>query len=223
MTYRLTLAALLLPACIQLQSLDVGGAPQNVVTDWRDEVVYQLLTDRFADGDTSNDYNIDLTNMESYHGGDWQGVIDELDYLQQLGVTAVWISPVVKNVESDSGNSSYHGYWAQDFTQVNPHFGTLAGLRALSDAVHARKMKLILDLVTNHVGQLFFYDINKNGEPDIIEEGTGTSSPVTRVTEYDPDYDPNGVQAETSLGLSGPAPIIFFQRAETSIAFRRCR
>ena len=163
----------LLAGCFNLKTLDGNAPPQNLVSDWRDEVVYQVMVDRFANGDLTNDYNVDLTNQESYHGGDWQGVIDHLDYLQQLGVTTVWISPVVKNVESDAGNSSYHGYWGQDFTQVNPHFGTLAELRALSDALHKRKMKIVLDIVTNHVGQLFFYDMNKNGAPDILIQGSG--------------------------------------------------
>ena len=89
-------------------------------------------------------------------------------------MTTVWISPVVKNVESDAGNGSYHGYWAQDFTQVNPHFGSLADLRTLADTLHKRNMKLVLDIVTNHVGQLFFYDMNKNGEArHFLIQGSG--------------------------------------------------
>jgi glycosidase len=201
--------ALALLSCRDLKS--VGDKPAvNLVSDWRDEVVYQMLVDRFANGDKSNDYNIDPSNMNSYHGGDWQGVIDKLDYLQGLGVTTIWISPIVKNVESDAGISGYHGYWAQDLTQVNPHFGSVAKLRELSDQVHARNMKLVLDIVTNHMGQLFYYDVNKNGQPDILIEGSGTQSEVVRVTEYDPDYKSGGIRAFTSLGDAGPAPIVFF-------------
>ena len=74
----------------------------NQVVDWRDEVIYQLFTDRFADGDPSDNYNVDLTRWGKYHGGDWQGVIDKMDYLKDLGVTTIWISPVVKNVEEDA-------------------------------------------------------------------------------------------------------------------------
>ena len=123
------------------------------VEDWRDEVIYQVIIDRFNDGDVNNNYNVDTRSMSRYHGGDWQGLIDKLDYLQDLGVTTLWISPVVKNIEEDAGFASYHGYWTVDFLKHNAHFGDLATLRRLSDELHARGMKLILDIVTIHVGQ----------------------------------------------------------------------
>ncbi len=186
-----------------------GQAPKltTVVKDWRDEVVYQVLIDRFANGDANNDQNVKPRDAAAYHGGDYQGLIDRLDYLADLGVTALWISPVVKNVEEDAGVAGYHGYWAQDFTEVNPHFGDLPKLRELVDKAHARNMKVILDIVTNHIGQLFYYDINRNGQPDEQLMGSGTSSPITRTTEWDPDFDERGVQSFTSLGPSGPAPL----------------
>jgi alpha-amylase len=179
------------------------------VADWRDEVIYQLLVDRFADGDAGNNFRVDTAAPGKWHGGDWKGVEDHLDYLQSLGVTTLWISPVVKNVDTDAGFDGYHGYWAQDLTQVNPHFGDLPALRHMVDAAHQKNMKVILDIVTNHLGQLFYYDINENGEPDERVAGSGTTSSVTHVNEYDPDFDPRGVQARTSLGESGPAPVIF--------------
>jgi glycosidase len=188
--------------------------------DWRDEVIYQLLVDRFADGDLNNDVNVRPGELGRYQGGDWQGVIDHLDYLEALGVTALWISPVVRNLETDANFDAYHGYWQQDFTHVNPHFGDLAKLRELVQRAHARKLKVILDIVTNHVAQLFYYDINGNGSPDENTYGAGCGEQppmdrqacpdppvITHVTEYDPDYDPNGVRGYTSLGFSGPAPI----------------
>src|SRR5690349_14664432 len=97
--------------------------------DWRDQVIYQLLVDRFANGDLNNDQDIDPTALGRYQGGDWQGVIDHLDYLEKLGVTALWISPVVRNLETDANFDGYHGYWQQDFSHVNPHFGDLGKLR----------------------------------------------------------------------------------------------
>ena len=93
--------------------------------DWRDQVIYQIMIDRFANGDPNNDFNVEPSVPGRYHGGDWQGVIDHLDYLQELGVTALWISPVVKNTEEDAGFASYHGYWTQDFLRPNAHFGDL--------------------------------------------------------------------------------------------------
>ncbi len=188
------------------------------VQDWRDEVIYQLIVDRFNNGDINNDFNVDTRSMARYHGGDWQGIIDKLDYLQELGVTTLWISPPVKNVEEDAGFASYHGYWTVDFLKHNPHFGDLATLRRLSDELHKRGMKLILDIVTNHVGQVFFYDINMNGQADEwlagrgdTDKGSGrTSGELSRVTEYDPDYLAHGIDAYTSMGISGQAPIVFF-------------
>ncbi len=188
--------------------------------DWRDEVIYQVLVDRFANGDLSNDFNVRPGELGRFQGGDWQGLINHLDYLEELGVTALWISPVVRNLETDANFDSYHGYWQQDFEKVNPHFGDLGKLRELVNAAHGRNMKVILDIVTNHVGQLFYYDINGNGLPDdnVYGAGCGTQPPmdkqpcpspavITHLTEYDPDYDPQGIRGYTSLGFSGPAPV----------------
>jgi alpha-amylase len=209
----LVLGAFTLGACTDFGPVEPKKVLTSNVTDWRDEVIYQLMVDRFANGDINNDYNVDEGKLGRYQGGDYQGVIDKLDYLEALGVTALWISPVVRNVEEDAGFASYHGYWTQDFLTVNPHFGDLAALRRLVDGAHARGMKVILDIVTNHVGQLFYYDINGNGQPDENVYGSGDAptggehSPLWHQTEYDPDYDPRGVQSYTSLGEGGPAPV----------------
>lgn len=181
------------------------------VADWRDEVIYQVLVDRFANGDVNNDFNVRPGALARFQGGDWKGLEDHLDYFKSLGVTTLWISPIVKNVETDADVDSYHGYWAQDLEQLNPHFGDLASLRSLVASAHEQSIKVVLDVVTNHMGQLFYYDMNMNGHPDVYILGTGGSSPVTRITEYDPDWDPRGVQAFTSLGLAGPAPIVFIE------------
>jgi alpha-amylase len=208
---------LLSAGCMDFKGLD-GDRPVSTHTqDWRNEVIYQELTDRFANGDLANDYRIQKNAPARYHGGDWRGIEDHLDYIQNLGVTALWISPLVKNVETDAGVDGYHGYWTQDFTQLNPHFGDITSLRRMIDGAHDRGIKVILDIVVNHVGQLFYYDINLNGQPDERVAGAGAplygdqphTSDVSHVNEYDPDYDPRGVQAWTSLGEAGPAPIVF--------------
>ncbi|HEY4181602.1 MAG TPA: alpha-amylase family glycosyl hydrolase [Kofleriaceae bacterium] len=207
----------------------------NAGLDWRDQVIYQIVIDRFSNGDPNNDINVEPSVPGKYHGGDWQGVIDKLDYLQDLGVTALWISPVVKNTEEDAGFASYHGYWTQDFLRPNAHFGDISKLRELVDKAHKKGMLVILDVVTNHMGQLFYYDINGNGQPDDTISGGGNShtclqvcrdnpaacsademeyckdggSYLERIIEWDPDYDPRGVQGWTSLGFSGPADVRF--------------
>jgi alpha-amylase len=217
------LAAVATAGCMDFSKVEGNRPIKTHVQDWRDQIIYQVITDRFADGDRSNDYRIDPSTLAHYQGGDWRGIEDHLDYLQQLGVTTLWISPIVKNVEDDAGVDGYHGYWTQDFTELNPHFGNLASLRELVDAVHARGMSIVLDIVVNDIGQLFYYDVNLNGQPDQQIEGAGPlaspplnagTSPVTYINEYDPPYDPNGVQAYTSLGPAGPAPIVFFEDAE---------
>ncbi len=212
-----SLAPILLAACVDPTAYTSPPALTTEVDDWRDEVVYQVLVDRFANGDQNNDYNENTSDqiLTSYMGGDWQGLIDQIPYLQALGVTAVWISPVVANVEVDAGISSYHGYWTQDFLEVNAHFGDIADLRRMVDEMHRADIKVIQDIVTNHVGQLFYYDINRNGLPDTTFYGSGdqdtldefSEDPIEIITEWDPAYDAGGIEGWTSLGPSGPAPL----------------
>jgi alpha-amylase len=198
-------------ACVSIPEEGIQPVLGTRVEDWRDEVIYQVLVDRFANGSVNNDFQVRPGALARYQGGDWRGMIEHLDYIETLGVTTLWISPVVKNVETDADVDGYHGYWAQDVTQTNPHFGDLADLRALVAEAHKRKLKVVLDIVTNHMGQAFFYDMNLNGKADIYIGGTGTTSKVERISEFDPDWDPRGVQAFTSLGNAGRAPIVFIQ------------
>ncbi len=127
-------------------------------TDWRNENIYQILTDRFYDGNPSND-NVEASHNSPYaptanngiHGGDFQGIQDKLDYIKSLGASAIWISPIVFNI---GGTSAYHGYGAQDFYMLAPHWGTMTDLSNMVQAAHARGIKVILDIVCNHTGDL---------------------------------------------------------------------
>ena len=210
----LAIAPFALASCVDVSPAPAEFHPGSHVDDWRDEVIYQVLVDRFADGDASNDHRVDRSAPARFHGGDWRGLAEHLDYVQALGVSAIWISPIVKNVETDAGIDSYHGYWQQDPFALNPHFGNLQDLRDFVGKAHARGIKVILDVVTNHMGQLFYYDINMNGRPDEDVRGgvdpTGTAtSPTIHISEYDPDYEAPAVMSWTSLGIAGPAPVIF--------------
>ncbi len=197
-------------ACLSVPNDGQQPVLATHVKDWRDEVIYQLIVDRFADGDVNNDFNVAPGNLGKYQGGDWKGVVDHLDYLQALGITTLWISPVVQNVDSDADIDGYHGYWQQDLTQVNAHFGDLASLRSMVAAVHDRGMKVVLDIVCNHMGQVFFYDINHNGRPDDYVNGSGgPDDPIVQVSEYDPPWTPGGVLGFSQEGSSGRAPILF--------------
>ncbi|MFT5993204.1 MAG: alpha-amylase, partial [Bradymonadia bacterium] len=202
------LSALVSVGCADRRPTDVTTNFETTSNagDWRGEVIYQLMVDRFDNGNRNNDHGVVPGDLGRYQGGDWRGVTDNVDYLVELGVTTVWISPVVRNVESDAGFDGYHGYWTQDFKDVNPHFGDIAELREMVSTLHDNGILVILDVVTNHVGQVFYYDINRNGRPDDSIQGSGQFSPILRSGEYDPDFDPRGVQGYTSLGESGPAP-----------------
>lgn len=134
--------------------------------DWDEAVIYFAVTDRFFDGDTSNndaygvgDYDTSDKGGSSYHGGDFAGLTEKLDYLKDLGVNTIWITPIVENITADQHDAKtdmdtygYHGYWASDFTKLNKHLGTEEEFAALLDAAHSRGMKLMVDVVLNHAG-----------------------------------------------------------------------
>ncbi len=136
----------------------------------QDEVIYFLLPDRFENGDTSNDSGglsgdrlatgFDPTHKGFFHGGDLKGLTRRLDYIQNLGATAVWLAPIFKNkpVQGPKGQESagYHGYWVTDFTSVDPHLGTNAEFKAFVDAAHARGMKVYMDIIANHTADVLF-------------------------------------------------------------------
>ena len=130
---------------------------------WEEQVIYFVMPDRFANGDPTNDDQgqgeFDPTNGAKYSGGDLQGLIDRLDYIQGLGATAIWITPPVANMWWDPlvSYGGYHGYWARDLRTVDEHLGTLDTYQALSDALHRRGMYLIQDIVPNHMGNFFTY------------------------------------------------------------------
>lgn len=148
----------------QAAAAPVDRAPQ-------DEVIYFVLPDRFENGDPSNDrggltgdrlsHGHDPTSKGFYHGGDLRGLVSRLDYIQGLGVTAIWLTPVFKNkaVQGAAGAESagYHGYWVTDFTSIDPHLGTDADMQALVATAHARGMKVYMDIIANHTADVIAY------------------------------------------------------------------
>jgi len=122
------------------------------------DLIYLVMTDRFADGNAANNQpasaapnSFDLSKPRAWHGGDFAGIEQNIPYLQSLGVTALWTTPVADNSPMPD---SYHGYAATNLYAVDPHFGTLDDYRHLSAALHAAGIKLIIDLVPNHIGVL---------------------------------------------------------------------
>ncbi len=137
----------------------------------QDEVIYFVMPDRFENGDPSNDRGglsgdrlntgFDPSDKGFFHGGDLKGLTSRLDYIQGLGATAVWLTPIFKNkaVQGPPGHESaaYHGYWITDFTQVDPHLGTNADFKTFVDAAHSRGMKVYMDIVVNHTADVIEY------------------------------------------------------------------
>jgi glycosidase len=113
------------------------------------DVLYLIMTDRFARAGSDDPPGDNRSLPRGWHGGDLDGITEHLDYLKQLGVTTVWTTPVASN---GAMPDAYHGYAATDLYAVDKHFGTLADYRHLSSELHARGMKLVIDLVPNHVG-----------------------------------------------------------------------
>ena len=134
--------------------------------DWDEAVVYFMMTDRFFDGNESNNTASGADtygdNPGLYHGGDFAGVTAKLDYLQDLGVNTIWLTPIVKNIAgvtvTDEGsedvpyNAAYHGYWASDFTKLNPTMGTTEEFKTMISEAHKRGMRIMVDIVVNHAG-----------------------------------------------------------------------
>ncbi len=134
-----------------------GGRTYAAERDWRDEILYFVMTDRFFDGDTSNDRDVDKAAKGAFHGGDLAGLVAKLDYLTDLGITALWITPVVEQIDHPVHGAGfpdwgYHGYWAEHFDRVEPRLGTEADLRRLVDEAHRRGIRVLLDVVLNHPG-----------------------------------------------------------------------
>ncbi|KAL8659980.1 MAG: hypothetical protein Q9226_000143 [Calogaya cf. arnoldii] len=118
--------------------------------DWRGRSIYQIITDRFSPSNSTMPCDV---AKQQYCGGTWQGIINRLDYIQNIGFTAIWISPVTAQIEENTAEGeAYHGYWQQNIYALNPHFGTIGDLQALATALHARNMSLMVDVVVNHFG-----------------------------------------------------------------------
>lgn len=189
--------------------------------DWDEAVIYFAVTDRFFDGDTSNndaygvgDYDTSDKGGSSYHGGDFAGLTQKLDYLKDLGVNTIWITPIVENITSDQHDADtdtatygYHGYWASDFTKLNQHLGTEEEFAALIDAAHSRGMKLMVDVVLNHAGygtEKYFNNILEGADGKKIKMLRDSSNTVSGDDKQDalsdlPDFVTEDAEVRNQL------------------------
>lgn len=154
------------PSFVKIADLPIEQCEQReFIRDFRKETMYFVFTDRFYDGDPGNNegnnpatYDPNKLNWRKYFGGDIQGLIDQLDYLEALGVTSIWTTPMVDNsdfVETELDQAGYHGYWARDFFQIDEHLGDWEKFDELIREMTLRGMKMVMDFVPNHSGNAF--------------------------------------------------------------------
>ena len=166
--------------------------------DWDESVIYFMVTDRFFDGNESNNtasgaqtYGKD--NAGLYHGGDFAGITQKLDYLEDLGINTIWITPIVENIPgvkvTDTGkedvpyNAAYHGYWASDFTKLNPTLGTEEEFQTLIDQAHSRGIRIMVDIVVNHAGyDTAFGDMIRSG--DDVVSGSDQKDSLSNLPDF---------------------------------------
>ena len=148
---------------------------------WDNATVYFMLTDRFKNSDPSNDNSFGRKKdgkdeIGTWHGGDFKGITEKLDYLKNLGVNAIWITPMVEQVHGFVGGGEngtfpfygYHGYWALDFTKIDPNYGDEAALKTMVDEAHKRGIRVVLDVVMNHVGYATLADLQDVGPQGVV-------------------------------------------------------
>ena len=138
---------------------------------FQDEIFYFVLPDRFYNGDKSNDLGaaagdkkralsrggFDKSHKGKFHGGDLVGLTEKLPYLDNMGITAIWLTPILRNQAMQAGTSGYHGYWILDFTEIDPHLGSNADLKHFIEQAHQRNIKVFFDIITNHTADVIKY------------------------------------------------------------------
>ena len=195
----------------QLKSRSSENGKSRVLGVRAEDFLYLIMTDRFANGDPSNDvikgYRdslCDRSDKFSRHGGDFKGIEDRMDYLSQLGVTTLWLTPVNENDMprmNEWGNqvAGYHGYWFTDHYQVDKRFGGNEGYRNLSDKVHARGMKVIQDAVYNHIGNHHWIALDPPSS-DWLNSSQGKNPPHHREEVF---FDPYASEQDKRQMLDG--------------------
>ena len=158
--------ALFISIFLSLSTISFGASPNSTKVGLSQDLIYFVMPDRYKDGDKENNdnggFNTSLTAF--YHGGDLKGLTgtcepgdDGLARIKSLGFTAVWLTPVITQQEAIGAGSGYHGYWGVDFLNVDPHLGTNADMAEFSQCAKKLGLKVILDVVTNHTGDVIKY------------------------------------------------------------------
>lgn len=146
---------------------NAANLPNYLHRSIEEEVFYFVMPDRFANGEPSNDNGsktiklsqggFDPSHKGMYHGGDIKGLQDKLPYLKNMGISAIWLTPIMRNKAVQGPSAGYHGYWVLDFTQIDPHLGSNDELKAFIDAAHQENIKVFFDIITNHTADVIKY------------------------------------------------------------------
>lgn len=187
----LILGLLPVPFVANADSAITDGSVDNY-SSMSTDVIYQIVTDRFVDGDPSNNPTgeiYDKNNLRKYHGGDWEGITQKIEdgYFTDLGVTALWISSPVQNsdyIDPSNGCAPYHGYWGRDFFLPNQYFGSMDDFEELVDTAHSNDIKVIIDFAPNHTSFAVYDGVIQPNDGVLYKNG-----------EYVSTYsnDPNGI------------------------------
>ncbi|MFC5379386.1 pullulanase-type alpha-1,6-glucosidase [Aquipuribacter nitratireducens] len=217
--------------------------------DLTDEVFYFVLPDRFNDADPTNntagiegdrlDHGYDPLDEGFFHGGDLAGLLEKMDYLEGMGITAIWMAPVFKNkpvqgIGTNDVSAGYHGYWTVDYTQIDPHFGTNEELDALIAEAHARDMKVFFDIIPNHTADVIQYAegvydyVAKSAEPyrdangDVFDDRAVAGSDAFPPLDVDVSFPYTPVVPEDEADVKVPAwlndPTLYHNRGNSSFA-----
>lgn len=190
--------------CVSLCFLFISPVISRAASGWSDDILYFVLIDRYVDGDSTNNLRVEPDNPGGYHGGDLKGLTQHLDELADLGITALWVNPVQKQVPRGFYASApaslgippfmhwgFHGYWIDDFAAMEPQFGSLDDLKHLVGEAHKRNIKVLLDVVYNHAGYDSSYDSRKTSDGQSwMRSGAGNCEidPVTCSVGGLPDF-----------------------------------
>lgn len=194
--------------------------PHYLDRDVQEEVFYFVMPDRFNNGNTDNDLGsktqpisaggFDKSHKGMFHGGDIEGLKDKLPYLKELGISAIWLTPILRNQAMQADSSGYHGYWVLDFTEIDPHLGSNDDLKDLISSAHAENIKIYFDIITNHTADVIKY-VECHGEDGLqwlVKSDKGcpfkSSEQLANGEKYTPIIPKDHEQLKTPAWLNDP-------------------